>query len=339
MHRRVSGWHGLVCVLGLVLLGLVLAGGSAGCRSSERSESPGAVKSQSDASQSNALSVVAETEVIEKPGQGSAQIVASQMLPEDPKRIVSMAPNVTEMLFALGLGEKLVGVTRYCDYPAEALALPKIGGMLDPDFEAIVAARPDLVVGVLGGADSRIGKQLDVAKIPYFFVQMDTIEQTFAGLVHIGRVAGDAGAGQQAADTLRQKLAEISGKVAGVGASGEAPKTVLMVYDHEPVVAAGPGTFSHELIEMAGFQNATAGIENPYPVLDIEKVLALNPDILIDATISEGGARAVDFWKQYPALKAVQQGAVRPFADPVLLRPGPRLWQGLERIVQAGAAQ
>src|SRR5690606_2366571 len=124
------------------------------------------------------------------------------------------------------------------------------------DFEAIVATRPDLVMGVLGGADSKIGERLDSVNIPYFFVQMDTVEQTYEGLVHIGRVAGDAAAGQAASDKLKSQLAELSAALKA-GRAGSEPKSVLMVFDHEPVVTAGPGTFSYELIEMAGFKNAT----------------------------------------------------------------------------------
>src|SRR5690554_116180 len=94
-------------------------------------------------------------------------IVRSETLPKTPARIVSLAPNVTEILFALGAGERVVGVTRYCDYPPAATRIARIGGMLDPDFEAMMAARPDLVTGVMDGSDQRLVARLDQAKIPY----------------------------------------------------------------------------------------------------------------------------------------------------------------------------
>lgn len=311
MNRNVVSRILLFCVFLLVLTSV-----QSGCK-------PSAVESLQAASKDNEKEEITSRNV--------ARIIASKTLPDKPLRLVSMAPNVTEILFELGLGERLVGVTRYCDFPAQALDLPKIGGMLDPDFEAIVAARPDLVVGVLGGADSRIGERLDAANIAYFFVQMDTVEQTYEGLAHIGRVAGNAAAGQAASDKLKSQLAEISRRLVAEH-SGPEQKSVLMVFDHEPVVTAGPGTFSYELIEMAGFKNATASIDNPYPVLDIEKVIELNPDIVIDSKISENKALYGDFWGQYPALRAVKSGAVKEFSNPALLRPGPRLYEALEII-------
>ncbi len=323
MNRYVVSRIALFCGFLLILVSFHL-----GCKpTSENATAPKSAATQNE----NPLAVKVINEEVGKATQSTARIIASKTLPDKPLRIVSMAPNVTEILFALGMGGKLVGVTRYCDYPAQALDVPKIGGMLDPDFEAIVAARPDLVLGVLGGADSRIGDRLEVAQIPYFFVQMDTIEQTYEGIAHFGRVAGDAAAGQAAADMLKNQLAELSATLIA-GRAGNEPKSVLMVFDHEPVIAAGPKTFSYELIEMAGFKNATAGFDNPYPVMDMEKVIEVNPDILIDAKIPENKTLYGDFWSKYSTLKAVKSGAVKEFSDPALLRPGPRLAEALEII-------
>ncbi|MBA2663905.1 MAG: ABC transporter substrate-binding protein [Bradymonadaceae bacterium] len=273
------------------------------------------------------------------PGEpdAKARVVASAQLPGSAARIVSLAPNVTEIIFALGLGDKLVGATRYCDYPAAALDLPRMGGMLDPDFEAIVAARPDLVIGVLGGGDSRIGPRLERAKIPYAFLQMDTIAQTFAGIEQLGELAGDADGGRALAATLRQELFELARELAPLGDA--ARPSVLMVYDHQPVVAAGPGSFGHELIELAGLRNAAASIDNPYPVLDIEKVFELDPDRLIDATMSRSEEHMMGFWHQHGSLRAVREGAIVRFPDPVLLRAGPRLPEALKIVATATATR
>ncbi|MFU8804640.1 MAG: ABC transporter substrate-binding protein [Bradymonadaceae bacterium] len=263
------------------------------------------------------------------------KIARSAELPTHPLRVVSLAPNVTEILFALGAGERVVGVTRYCDYPEAVKTLPRIGGMLDPDFEAIMAARPDLVTGVIDGSDNRLVQRLDQAKIPYIFFKMDTVEETYAGLLEIGRTMDLEGAGLKAAGELEEALTALSHEFQAHLRSRDSPPRVLLVYDHQPVVAAGPGTFGHELIELTGAKNALGPDARSYPVLDIEMVIALNPDILIDATLSRSDTEVTRFWSQYPSLKAVEHERVARFGDPVLMRPGPRLAQALELIGKA----
>lgn len=252
-------------------------------------------------------------------------IVKSEVLPTHPARIISLAPNVTEILFALGAGERVVGATRYCDYPAEANAIPRVGGMLDPDFEAMMAARPDLVTGVMDGSDQRLVARLDQANIPYIFFKMDTLNETYAGIREIGRVIGLDQKGESAARELEDRLTTLSLSYKKALQNRSTPLKVLLVYDHQPVVVAGPGTFGHELISLAGARNALDDDAKSYPVLDIEMVMRLNPDVIVDATLSRSSEEVEHFWKRYPSLKAVSEGGIARFGDPLLMRPGPRL--------------
>jgi iron complex transport system substrate-binding protein len=271
------------------------------------------------------------------PTPDGLQIFKSPSLPSSPSRIVSLAPNVTEILFALGAGDRLVGATRYCDYPQAANDVPRVGGMLDPDFEAILAARPELVTGVMDGSDRRLVARLDQANIPYVFFKMDTIEDTAAGILAIGRHIGLAEEGDRVSTELDRALNAVSSRSKSAVAAGGQSPTVLLVYDHQPVVVAGPGTFGHELIALSGARNALADDARAYPVLDIEMVLRLNPDVIVDATLSRSDDEVARFWAQYPTLEAVKADRVARFGDPVLMRPGPRLAKALELISAAVA--
>lgn len=246
----------------------------------------------------------------------------SKTLPKAPERIVSLAPNLTEILFELGLGDRVVGVTRFCDYPPEAKGITKIGGYIDPDLEAIIAARPDLVIGMSGGASKKTAEMLDGASISYAMFKMATIDETVAGIDLVGETVG-------AKETAKKLSEKTRGALTGAKVDGARPK-VLFVLGHKPIIVAGPGSFGHELIGLAGGVNAVADVKNPYPQLDREKIIALAPEIIIDANMGQSDAQRDAFWASFPSLPAVTAKRVATFDDPALLRPGPRLPNALE---------
>ncbi len=254
---------------------------------------------------------------------GSVVVKRSGELPAKPQRIVSLAPNITEVLFALGLGDQVTGVTKYCDYPPEAKSRQKVGGYIDPDLEAILAAGPDLVVGMSGAATDKITPDLEKAKIPFVVLRMRNIEETIAGVAALAEAVGAPKKGVSMAGALR---ASLTPRHDGKGAK---PKT-LFVLGHKPLVVAGPGTFGHELIELAGGTNAAGGLDTPYPQLDAEKVITLAPEVVIDANMGQSDTERNAFWATYEAIPAVKSGHVSTFDDPSLLRQGPRLVQALE---------
>lgn len=260
---------------------------------------------------------------------GAPEVVVTDDIPARPERIVSLAPNVTEILFAIGAGERLVGVTRFCDYPAETARIPKVGGIVDVDLEAILAKKPDLVVGTTSGADPKIAHELAAADMPYGFVRMDNLAQTYRGIAEIGELVGAS----SEADVLARRMKAEIDEIAERAAASEPPR-VLMVYGRNPLIAAGPGTFGHELVELAGGRNVLADAKTSYPKLDVEQVISLDPERIIDATMA-GESLDTEFWNLYPSLDAVKEGHVYLIDDPVVLRPAPRLVEGLGTIRQA----
>lgn len=245
------------------------------------------------------------------------------------RRIVSLAPNVTEMLFRVGAGPEVVGVTRYCERPPEAKALPKIGGFADPNLEAILALRPDLVVAPENPVSGPVVARLSALGISTLVVRADDLGGIDAALQAIGTAVGRGEAGALAAAELRAGLEAAAQPVP----AGAGPR-VLFVYGHRPLVAAGPGTFADELIRRAGARNAAAEARVAYPKYALEDVLRLAPEVILDASMGEeGGQDARAFWGRWPEVPAVASGRVFRAEHPGLVQPGVRVAEGLSWLV------
>ena len=258
----------------------------------------------------------------------------SATLPPNPARIVSLAPNLTEIVFALGAGDRLVGVTRFCDTPLEAKALPKIGGFIDPDMEAILAREPDLILGMKSG-DAKILTTFKTQNLPYLFLDMPHIDATYKGILAVGRALGREAAATELVAQMRAQVhqAAVTAGARSSTAGAHGPK-VLFAIAHAPLIVAGPKTFGHELLQLAGATNLAAPSPTAYPTWDMERVLALDPDVILDATMNpEAPQEAEAFWKAQPSLKAVKTNRVILLQDPMYLRPGPRLGKALKALV------
>ncbi|RDV38336.1 hypothetical protein DV096_11050 [Bradymonadaceae bacterium TMQ3] len=313
----------------MALVLLAMLGG--GC---DRGSEPSPEREAQSASQSEA-GPAPSSPGREGPGERVVRedAVLSANLPERPVRIVSLAPSTTEVLFALGAGERVVGVTRYCDFPEEARAVPKIGGMLDPDLEAILAARPDLVVGVQAGADHRVADQLQEAGVAYAFARGDDLESALHTMDMLGAWIGEGGAGRDLRTRTELGIAEVAEQLRKT--QSDTAQRALLAYDREPVVVAGPGSFGAELLELAGLENAVATAATAYPVLDMEAVLEAEPELIIDVSLNVSSDEVLGFWKTFESLPAVAADQVVHLPDAVMMRPGPRVPQALKLLGEA----
>jgi iron complex transport system substrate-binding protein len=245
-------------------------------------------------------------------------------------RVVSLAPSVTEILFALGAGQQVVGVTRYDDYPEAVRKLPKVGGFIDPDPEAVVALTPDLVVAVrTSGGRARIDTLARLG-LSVLVVPAETTDDLWVAIRALGDVTGRAEAAASLTSRLKAELAAIRKRYREAR-----PLRVLVVIGHRPLVAAGPGTYLDGLLGHLAAENVvTAG--GAYPQLDLEATLALDPDAVIDVAMVRGDP---GFWKRFGALRAVREGRVIAVEGESLLRPGPRLTAGLRDLGRSLRAQ
>jgi iron complex transport system substrate-binding protein len=249
-------------------------------------------------------------------------------------RVVSISPSTTEAVFAVGAGDLLVGRSRYCDYPPEAARLPAVGGFADPSLEAIVALRPTLVVGAHGPAGPALEEALSAHGVAVFFPETESIAQIEGMIVELGHRLGHTdGAGRVVGD-IELDRRRVAAKIAGLAT----PRVrAAFLFDVAPVVAAGPGSFADELVREAGGDNVVkAG--GAYPTIDLERLLALDPDVLLDGASDEHGPSRVASMREAPGwkeLRAMRMGFVRPLSASTVLRPGPRIGGGLATVAAA----
>ena len=268
-----------------------------------------------------------------------AVALAADLRASGPSRIVSTSPSITETLFALGLGDRVVGVSSYCRFPPEVAKLPKVGSFLKPDAELIAGLRPDLVVvhEVGNGLDRRLGS----LRIPFIVVERGTLASAYSSMREIATAAGVPERAETLVGDVQRRLDAIR------RAGGTRPKQrVLFIISRRPgmladLVAVGPGSYINELIEIAGSTNVLAIAGQPeYPRISIETVLRLNPDVIIDTvdmgdTEVERRARAPineRLWNAYGMLTAVKTGRVHAATTDALVVPGPRVVEAAEWV-------
>lgn len=247
------------------------------------------------------------------------------------RRIVSLGPSTTEALFAIGAGDAVVARSTFCDWPPEAIQLPAVGG-IEPDTEAILELSPDLVVGPSGQWSARLaGVMRERGIATWFPEEIQSLEGVDALLVELGARTAHANDAARVVARLEQRERAIEGAVAA-----EPKPRVLLVVGLSPVYVAGPKSFADDMLRRAGGTNVAAeGAAWLTP--GFERLLELDPDVILDATVAErGGAthvtRDVAGWG---GLRAVREGHVVPLSDTRVLRPGPRIAEGLAVLARA----
>lgn len=258
-------------------------------------------------------------------------------LPPRAQRIISMAPSVTETLFALGLGDRVVGVSRFCHYPPEAEEKPRIGGLFDPNFEAIVAARPDLIVMLDGSLQNR--PAFEKLGLPTLMVNHRNIDGILASFTEIGRACGVPEKGEAMADDLKARIERIKTEVAGQPRPRVmfAVERTLGTGQVQDVYVAGADGHLDGIIAMAGGQNAYQGTVR-FPVISSEGILKLNPEVIVDMVprLIPGADREkiASDWQQLQQVDAVKHGRVYVLDDDYVSIPGPRFILFVEKLAR-----
>lgn len=244
--------------------------------------------------------------------------------PAAPRRVVSLAPSLTDTVLAMGEGALLVGVTRYDDAP-EVRSLPRVGGFLDPSPEAVLALRPDLVLWLTDGGAWPPVRRIAELGVPVRAIPVVTVADVLACARLTGEALGNPAAGERLARSLEDAVARAAARARGL------PRVrVLMVMGRDPLVVAGPGSYPDALLAIAGGRNVAEG-GRPWPVYSLERAAAANPDLVVDAAVlepPEGMARL-------SAIPAVRAGRVVRLRNDDALRPGPRLAAALGDLLRA----
>lgn len=257
-----------------------------------------------------------------------------------PRRIVSLAPSITEMLFDLDLGDRVVGVTSFCDYPPEAAERPHVGGLLDPNPEAIMALEPDLVV--LFDHHTAARRALETLGIPLLVVQGDTLEQILGAMESLAERCGCGARGQERVGALRRRIEAIAARPA----PQPAPRVLVSIGRTlgggrlKEVYVAGDDGFFSELIRLAGGRNACPSSTIRFPLVSPEGILEMRPEVIIElaADLERLGIEAEDVRREWSSLgdvPAVVNGRVHVFTEDYVTVPGPRLVLLLEQMAAA----
>ncbi|MFQ5992675.1 MAG: ABC transporter substrate-binding protein [Nitrospiraceae bacterium] len=251
-------------------------------------------------------------------------------LAKPPSRIVSLAPSITETLYAIGAGEQIVGVTEFCDYPPEAKSKPKVG-YARPNLETIVSLRPDLVLAPAEFVRVDILAKLERLKLAVYVMEARSLEDIVSHTQTIGKMLARSEGATSLTAEMRGRVKEVKSRTKSLSR----PR-VLYVLNSDPLITVGPESFIHQLIEMAGGSNVAADAPTAYPRLSMEEVLSKDPElILFPVGVAEGiPEHEQQLWKRWTTMTAVKQGRLAQISADLLNRPGPRIVEGLERLAQ-----
>lgn len=239
-------------------------------------------------------------------------------------RIVSLIPTTTEVLFALGAGDRLVGRTTWCDYPAEALAVPAVGDGIEPNVERIVARRPDLVVLYRSSRNTLAARRLRTLGIPTAQLRTDGVEDLRRAARLLGRVTGRDGEARALLGSFDGALAQATRHRV------ERPSVLLLAWDQPPLVI-GRASFLHELVELAGGRNVFADLETASGPVSLEAIAARDPDLILTATDAPSFASR----PEWQVVRAVRERRFLALAGSEFARPSPRLPDAVRRLARA----
>ncbi|MFO8006791.1 MAG: helical backbone metal receptor [Candidatus Brocadiia bacterium] len=262
-----------------------------------------------------------------EPGRGSYSF----------RRIVCMSPAVTEIVFAAGAGDRVVGVSQHAKWPPEALAKPSCGGFFNPSFERIMSLSPDLIIAQGEAAD--LGEFARAYGIELRLLELRNLDSILAAIGRVGELLEREAQAELVAAEMRYRLAKVRARV-----SDKPPVGVLLVTGREPgslsnVYTVGPGTFLHDLLRVAGGRNVFADLPRDYAAINKEAIIERRPEVIVELH-GEGGDRQAarrevrQLWKGMPALPAVWQGRVHVVTATYAMVPGPRVVRLAESLAE-----
>lgn len=251
-------------------------------------------------------------------------------LPHPPQKIVSIAPGATEMLFAAGAGRRVIATVEFSDEPAEAHNVPRIGDSNAIDVERVVALRPDVVVVWEGGSNAGQVAQLERLGFALYRHKVLRLGDIAPSLRRLGALAATQDAAEKAARDVESQLARLA-KTYG----GRTPLSVLLEVWNRPIYTVGGSHMMTDSLRLCGARNLFADLKEQGPAVDLEAVIARNPQVIV-AVAAPGVARDwLEEWKRYGTLQAVKNNALVPFEDPRLSRLGPSALGGTEALCES----
>lgn len=248
-----------------------------------------------------------------------------------PKRIISLAPSITEIIYFLGLGERLVGVTRFSYFPKEAKKKPKVGVYTDINIEKVVTLNPDFIIATADGNKREDVEMLEEAGIPVYVVNPRKIHQVLDTIERLGIICGVTGRAQYLVNCLRGRVEKVIKAV-----KDRKRPLILLVINLKPLISVNQSTIHHDVIQLAGGRNMTGDQHITYPRLSMEEVIKRRPNTIIISSMERKREfeQARKEWFRWPTLPAVQQGRVYLINSDLIDRAAPRIVRGLEEMAR-----
>ncbi len=258
---------------------------------------------------------------------------AHVVLPAPASRIVSLTPGATEMLFAAGAGSKVVATVEYSDEPAAAKSIPRIGDVTAIDVERLLALRPDVVVIWPGGGNVAQIEKVSRLGIPLYRQEVDVLEDLPKSIRRLGALAGTGDIAERTARSLEERLARLRREYAG-----GRHLTVLIQAWNRPIYTVGGKQLMSDALRICGATNVFGDLQTSGPAVDVEAVIARNPDVIVAAAPAGQANAWLADWKRFPDLRAVKSGRLIPFEDDSFSRLGPSVLDATERLCRVLAA-
>ena len=246
-----------------------------------------------------------------------------------PQRIVSLAPGITETLFALNLGNKVVGVTSFCDWPAPARQKPQVGGFVNPSIEKIVSLQPDLVIATADGNRKDTVRQLERVGLAVYVTNPSNTEEILTSILHIGEITAEEKNARSLVGSLRKRLANVTAQT-----RGKIKPRIFFQIGLDPVITAGKGTLINEVIGLAGGINIAGSDAARYPRYSAEGIMAGAPDIILFAPMAHDRefAAVKNYWQKFKEIPAVKNNKIYPVETDLISRASPRIIDALEKM-------
>jgi iron complex transport system substrate-binding protein len=253
------------------------------------------------------------------------------VIPPSPKRIISLAPNLTEILFVLGLDKEVVGVSLHCNFPEAAKHKPRVGTYISLDFEKILSLRPDLILATGAGNTLEMVERLEKLGFPTYVIFPKNFDGILTSIRHVGQILGREKEAQEIISNMqarRQRVIELT--------RGLPRPRVFLQIGEAPIVTVGKGSFADDLIHLAGGENVAAGDGKMYPRLGLEEILRRAPEVIIISSMNPKGSydKVIQEWARWKTIPAVQNGRIHLIDSDLIDRPSPRIIDGLEEMAR-----
>ena len=253
------------------------------------------------------------------------------VFPFPPKRIVSLAPNITEILFSLGLDDEIVGVSIHCNFPAKAKSKARVGSYIRLDFEKITSLNPDLIIATAVGNTRDMVDRLGKLGFPTYVIYPKNFNDILKNIAHIGQVVNREGEARVIIKGMRKRSQRIAELTNGL----PRPKVFVQIGD-APIVTVGKGSFADDVIRLAGGENIAGKEKAVYPRFGMEEILKRSPEVIVISSMNPRGdyQKILQEWNRWKTIPAVKNGRIHLIDSDLLDRPSPRIIDGLEEFAE-----